>query len=113
MRQVLIGSKDDPPGFKRIDHGSGICRGCADVAFRFDRGGRIDIGDHGGIGIFLLILAQRCGCNHVRHGAAGRLLGKQNYFVRSKDSRAFSHEMNAAENYDLGLDGRGDAAELK
>jgi len=48
--------------------------------------------------------AQVISADQVGHRATGPEVGQQNFFIRSQNPGRFSHEMDTAENNEVGLD---------
>ena len=75
----------------------GVGAGAADVDFRLDGGGGVDVGDEHGVGVLFLVRAHGFRRRHVRHAAARFRRGIDHDRLRGEDLRRFGHERNAAE----------------
>ena len=103
--EMLIGHEDDfIVRAEGAHHFFGVAGGHADIAFRLDFGGRIDVAYGFRAGMLGFKSAQLIAGDHVGHGAAGAKVGNENGLFRIEDRRGFGHEENAAEHDHVGVD---------
>ena len=74
---------------------------------RFDLGGAVDVGDDVDAGVALLVGGEFAGVARFGEGAAGVEIGQEDFFVGVDDLGGFGHEVDAAEEDDVGLGGLG------
>jgi len=104
-REIAVGDKDDLLFVLQnfLHHAYGIGRCAAEVAFRLDRCGCVDIAERCRAGMLRFKLPDVLRRDHVRHGAAGLLIRKQDRFGRGEDLCRLRHEMHAAEYDHIGF----------
>ena len=94
--KVAVGNKEDVLVLHAVDDLHSRRTRHADVADRFEVGGRVDVGDHRVVGVLLLDGADQFPIHLVSHLAAGERLGEYHALVRREQLAGLRHKANAA-----------------
>lgn len=101
----MSGNKDDlfaiGQGFP--DHTHRVGRRTTEIAFGFHLRRRIDVAQNRRPGMLGLERPQLLRRDHIRHGASRLGIRQKNRFLGRQDFRRFGHEVNPAENDDIGV----------
>ena len=111
---MLVGNEDYLVVWRELRHYAlGVARRHADVALGFDLGRRVHVADGLCAGVLCLEFAKLRARYHVCHRAAGGRVGDEDCLLRIEDCRGLGHEVDAAENYHVGVHLRGAPRELE
>ena len=112
--EVLVWNEDYLVVWRELRHYAlCVARSDADVAFGLHLRGGIHVADCLCAWMLRLELAKLRARYHVCHRAAGGRVGNENGLLWIQDSRRLGHEVDAAENYHVGVHLRGAPRELE